>query len=618
MDDSDIWEIWEGFAPRTQRTLWAIRIQGFLNSLPILPLTDLPEGDKNCHVCIEPFQEAPDAEKAVRLPCRHILGKSCLEKWLKSSVLSNTCPMCRAVLFERYRPSLRAESVGDDTSVRFEEPPQTEPVEDDFAQRRNRRTSLHSDLIRRVVAQYRRNTEMIYEEQIRLQARANALRDRAAEPALSLLDQEASRQTNREHRHARFSERLPRGQVRDRRAWQEERDTRAELLRSTVRTHINRVDNLLQTYRYRDRENIPISPLLEEHECRMATMLLEQGLGLERMCTEDLMPSNPTDPLIRRLRLQNQALSPFRDRLVRAGTRRRRAHDDMEDMSERQRLGMPPPRPTMARAEASGGRPDRPITNQQRLDTVNAVSEDGDRPNSAASDLEGRDQSDAATRAASRRSGGARAMRFRAAHVIRTRDRIHRTIATERLNLIDASSNVSTNQNERPPGMDESPLGSRLPATERLHRPVPTLPFSTSIPSAANVNQPQTPTRLNATPARAQEPAPRPGPQPQPQPQARPAPPQRPNSALRYILPILEARTQQQQQQQQRPMETTPALDTPAQTQIRLPYILPRFDARSTWAAGRNLPYTSLADASLTGAMGPHFATLPTYQTNAC
>ena len=90
MDDIDIRQ---GLAPRSHRTeppIWAIQARLFLNSLPILPLADLPEGNQNCHICIEPFQEAPDSEKAVRLPCRHILGKNCLEKWLKSSVLSNT------------------------------------------------------------------------------------------------------------------------------------------------------------------------------------------------------------------------------------------------------------------------------------------------------------------------------------------------------------------------------------------------------------------------------------------------------------------------------------------------------------------------------------------------
>lgn len=80
------------------------RAEKFLKSLPTLSFSDLSEGDQDCPICIETYNNDRHSESPVRLPCKHIMGKDCLLNWLKSSVLNaknNTCPMCRTVLFER-------------------------------------------------------------------------------------------------------------------------------------------------------------------------------------------------------------------------------------------------------------------------------------------------------------------------------------------------------------------------------------------------------------------------------------------------------------------------------------------------------------------------------------
>lgn len=85
------------------------RIDTFLESLPALSLTDLPEDNIECPICTEPYRVSRNSDIPVRLPCSHIVGKDCLSKWLNSSVRNannNTCPLCRAILFNRYSPTV--------------------------------------------------------------------------------------------------------------------------------------------------------------------------------------------------------------------------------------------------------------------------------------------------------------------------------------------------------------------------------------------------------------------------------------------------------------------------------------------------------------------------------
>ena len=112
------------------------RSETFVGSLAVLSPSDLTEDNKNCHICLEPFEKVWNGEQPVRLPCTHVVGKDCLLKWLQSSptnMNNNTCPIvrhtfflplpfnysyadsqkCRAVLFERTVIEDRQEHIAD-------------------------------------------------------------------------------------------------------------------------------------------------------------------------------------------------------------------------------------------------------------------------------------------------------------------------------------------------------------------------------------------------------------------------------------------------------------------------------------------------------------------------
>lgn len=60
--------------------------------------------DGKCMICMEAygtiFPESGAAEKAVRLPCGHVLGSACITTWLSPNESNqNSCPCCRSELF---------------------------------------------------------------------------------------------------------------------------------------------------------------------------------------------------------------------------------------------------------------------------------------------------------------------------------------------------------------------------------------------------------------------------------------------------------------------------------------------------------------------------------------
>ena len=90
-------------------------VQRFLESLPVLSPSNLTEDSQDCPICFERYEHRQHSEKAVNLPCNHVVGKDCLLKWLTSSALNlnnNTCPMCRTVLFERHHISFEDQLQG--------------------------------------------------------------------------------------------------------------------------------------------------------------------------------------------------------------------------------------------------------------------------------------------------------------------------------------------------------------------------------------------------------------------------------------------------------------------------------------------------------------------------
>lgn len=71
-----------------------------LDSLPVINLNTLNKESEDCPVCQETFSDSDlnDADTPVMLPCNHIIGRVCIRKWILGE--NNTCPMCRAAIFE--------------------------------------------------------------------------------------------------------------------------------------------------------------------------------------------------------------------------------------------------------------------------------------------------------------------------------------------------------------------------------------------------------------------------------------------------------------------------------------------------------------------------------------
>ena len=115
------------------------KAKAFLTSLPTLSLKDLQEDDRDCPICMETY--SPRREYPVRLPCDHVMGKKCLFKWLNSSIVNanrNTCPTCRADLFERddWRNHGRNDGLDEDAMPELGTPSPEPAVRDELARLR--------------------------------------------------------------------------------------------------------------------------------------------------------------------------------------------------------------------------------------------------------------------------------------------------------------------------------------------------------------------------------------------------------------------------------------------------------------------------------------------------
>ncbi|KAF2752163.1 hypothetical protein M011DRAFT_482898 [Sporormia fimetaria CBS 119925] len=58
---------------------------------------------ERCSICFESMAliNVDRDHHAVRVPCGHWFGRSCIEAWVMSPKCPNTCPMCRAEMFEK-------------------------------------------------------------------------------------------------------------------------------------------------------------------------------------------------------------------------------------------------------------------------------------------------------------------------------------------------------------------------------------------------------------------------------------------------------------------------------------------------------------------------------------
>ena len=81
----------------------------YLSELQPVALKDLAEDGRICAICRETYNTDEDPEHACKVGhCGHVLGRTCLSKWVMptGSRPNNTCPLCRAVIFEADPPDL--------------------------------------------------------------------------------------------------------------------------------------------------------------------------------------------------------------------------------------------------------------------------------------------------------------------------------------------------------------------------------------------------------------------------------------------------------------------------------------------------------------------------------
>lgn len=81
----------------------------YLAELQSVAINDLAEDGRICAICRESYNTDENPEQACKVGhCGHILGRTCLSKWVipDGSRPNNTCPLCRAVLFEGDPPDI--------------------------------------------------------------------------------------------------------------------------------------------------------------------------------------------------------------------------------------------------------------------------------------------------------------------------------------------------------------------------------------------------------------------------------------------------------------------------------------------------------------------------------
>lgn len=102
--------------------------EALLVSLPKVGRGILAKEDQRCPISIEEYGTVPSPsgtiECAVRLSCNHVVESECISIWLTASRgehSSNTCPVCRYVLFEVEQPEMEAsQEVIEHTQIYFD------------------------------------------------------------------------------------------------------------------------------------------------------------------------------------------------------------------------------------------------------------------------------------------------------------------------------------------------------------------------------------------------------------------------------------------------------------------------------------------------------------------
>lgn len=71
-----------------------------------VPTEEDMKHDFVCHICEEPYLSTENPEMAIKLACGHIVGATCLLRWLTplSEQRQNSCPFCRRPLLLKLVP----------------------------------------------------------------------------------------------------------------------------------------------------------------------------------------------------------------------------------------------------------------------------------------------------------------------------------------------------------------------------------------------------------------------------------------------------------------------------------------------------------------------------------
>ena len=75
----------------------------YLSGLQLVAVKDLPEDCRTCGICRDIYNTGDEPEQACLVGrCGHVLGRTCMSEWVmpKGRKANDTCPVCRAVLFE--------------------------------------------------------------------------------------------------------------------------------------------------------------------------------------------------------------------------------------------------------------------------------------------------------------------------------------------------------------------------------------------------------------------------------------------------------------------------------------------------------------------------------------
>lgn len=113
-----------------------------------------------CPICLEHFDSDSKHYPVSIDGCRHIFGATCLTQWAKSNCRKrNTCPTCRAVLFELPAPARRPDPLSPELLLAAVREQLRRDAEELLRAHRRMQWQMEQDQLRRTQAQLQRELE---------------------------------------------------------------------------------------------------------------------------------------------------------------------------------------------------------------------------------------------------------------------------------------------------------------------------------------------------------------------------------------------------------------------------------------------------------------------------